>query len=957
MNVGMTWNEEVETNSALSKPHCAVTTAAVKHLSCSACLVLIHSIWSIAFSGEAAAVRWEERFAQPPADARILRIIHNWPDQPDAQDLIISRMSTQGFGGVVCNVSFDNYLESETKWLAFKRAVQAAKQAGFALWLYDERGYPSGNAGGLTLRDHPEWEARGLLVASAESQGGHVALELPPGKLVLAGAFPVRAGQIDLTKKVDLEGRVHGASLDWEAPIGRWRVLALTEDRLYEGTHADGNLHAKIPYVNLLMPEPTARFVEVTYGGYAKQLGDDLGKFFMATFTDEPSLMSLFLKPMPYRPLPWAENLPREFRQRRGYALDASNLPALVADAGSAGTRIRYDFWQTVGELVSENFFGQIQARCRRLRVPSGGHLLLEESIVGHVPLYGDFFRCIRRLDAPSIDCLSSLPPEVPWFSARLLSSAAELEGRPLVMSETSDHSQRYRPAGDSRPKRTVTETEIRGTCNRQIVAGVNCMTSYYSFQDLSDEQLRRLNEWVGRCCTALRGGHQVADIAVLYPAESLWTRFIPSRHWTQEATAAARIESLYRAATESLFSSQRDFTFVDSRALTEAKVKSGVLVHGKLCWRAVILPGADTLPIAAWENLARFVRQGGLVIALGALPANSEAEFPSARVQALAKEIFGESPVGASAAQEPHSCANAKGGAGIFLPAGLEALLPRVLDGLMQQDVKVREARSPLRVTHRRVENREVYFIINDSDKPWAGQVEFRATGTGERWNPATGGMEESLAASATRLTLEPYGAAFFRFTTAKPPQRRALDRGVLPSLSLRTLPETEPTVTHGEFVRAELTTGTAHARAGSPAWQAVAVLTKAKVDTHLFTQFRYPEALDLSDADCLAIETRIPEGQTTPNQLLVILHEEGGGDFIAETGRSLASPGREDTLVALNRFKLAGWSQDADGILDLRKVGDIRIGWGGYFGAEGEKVQFSVALPQVGVVLQSHE
>lgn len=942
-------------NSALSKPRSAVTTAAVKHLSCSAWLILMHSVWSIAFSGEAAAVRWEERFAQPPAEARILKIIHNWPDQSDAQDLIISRMSTQGFGGVVCNVSFDKYLESEDKWFAFKRAVQAAKQAGFALWLYDERGYPSGNAGGLTMRDHPEWEARGLLAASAESPGGHVALELPPGKLVLAGAFPVRAGQIDMAKKVDLEGRVHGARLDWEAPAGRWRVLTITEDRLYDGTHADGNLHAKIPYINLLMPEPTARFVEVTYGGYAKHLGDDLGKFFVATFTDEPSLMSLFLKPMPYRPLPWAENLPREFRQRRGYALDASNLPALVADAGSAGTKIRYDFWQTVGELVSENFFGQIQTRCRRLGVPSGGHLLLEESIVGHVPLYGDFFRCIRRLDAPSIDCLSSLPPEVPWFSARLLSSAAELEGRPLVMSETSDHSQRYRPAGDSRPKRTVTETEIRGTCNRQIVAGVNCITSYYSFQDLSNEQLRRLNEWVGRCCTALRGGHQVADIAVLYPAESLWTRFIPSRHWTQEATAAARIESLYRAATESLFGSQRDFTFVDSRALTEARVKSDVLVHGKLCWRAVILPGADTLPIAAWENLARFVRQGGLVIAVGAPPANSETEFPSVRVQALAKEMFGESLVRASAAQGPQSCGNAKGGAGIFLPVGLETLLPQVLDRLLQRDVKVSGPRSPLRVTHRWLENREVYFIINDSDRPWAGQVEFAATGTGERWNPATGGMEESLAASAAHLNLEPYGAAVFRFASRNALQRRTLDQRMLPTLSLRGLPETEPTVPHGEFVRAELTSATAHARAGSPAWQALAVLTKAKVDTHLFTQFRYPKALDLSDADCLAIETWIPEGQTTPNQLLVILHEDGGGDFIADTGRSLGAPGLEETLVALNRFKLAGWSQDADGVLDLRKVRDIRIGWGGYLGAEGEKVQFTTALPQIGVVLQN--
>jgi hypothetical protein len=515
-----------------------------------------------------------------------------------------------------------------------------------------------------------------------------------------------------------------------------------------------------------------------------------------------------------------------------------------------------------------------------------------------------------------------------------------------------------------------VTEAEIRGTCNRQIVAGVNCITSYYSFTDLSDEQLRRLNEWVGRCCTALRGGHQVADIAVLYPTESLWTRFVPSRHWTREAAAAARIENLYRSAAESLFASQRDFTFIDSRAVREAVVESSTLVHGLLRWRVIVLPGVDTLPLAAWENLARFVRQGGVLVALGTAPANSESEFPSARVQTLAKEIFGESGTGFSSAREPQFHVNAAGGAGVLLPGGLEGLLPLVLDGFLEPDVQVADVKgipdaanrvwkpkSPLRVTHRRLDDREVYFVINDSATPWTGRLDFAAAGSGERSNPATGQREETLAASTAGLNLEPYGAAFFRFASAKARQRRTVTSGALPNLVLRAVPEAEPTMGHGEFVRAELTPDAAHSGPGSPAWQAVAVLTRAKVDTYLFLLFRYPQPLDLSDADCLAIETWVPDGQSTPNQLLVILHEEGGGDFLAETGRSLAAPGRERTFIPLTRFQLAGWSKDADGVLDPKRVGDIRIGWGGYLGAEREKVQFSAALPQGGAVTHDRE
>ncbi len=133
---------------------------------------------------------------------------------------------------------------------------------------------------------------------------------------------------------------------------------------------------------------------------------------------------------------------------------------------------------------------------------------------------------------------------------------------------------------------------------------------------------------------------------------------------------------------------------------------------------------------------------------------------------------------------------------------------------------------------------------------------------------------------------------------------------------------------------------------------WRAKGAITKSKVDTHLFAQFHYAEPLDLSAAECLGIETWVPEGQKTPNQLLVIVREEGGGDFLANTGRSLGAPGRERSIIPLRQFQLAGWSKgkDADGEFDLKRISEIRIGWGGYFGQEGEEVQFTVAVPQAG-------
>jgi hypothetical protein len=883
------------------------------------------------------------RFTDPPLESRILKIIHSWPDDPSAQDNLIRQLSRQGFGGVVCNVSFDEYLRSDAKWKAFTRAVTTARKAGWSLWLYDERGYPSGTAGGIVLREHPEWEASGLLIAESQTCGDTVSLIMPPGRPFLVGALSQHDGKIDPAGIIDLAGQVRDGRLNWQPPRGRWRVLAITLNRLYEGTHAEGNLADHIPYINLLMPGPTRRFLEVTHEPYANHLGTDLGKYFVATFTDEPSLMSLFLKPMPYRVLPWAPNLPSEFMKRRGYAIEPI-VPDLVLDGGSRGEKHRYDYWLTIAELVSECYFGQIQDCCQGHHLRSGGHLLMEEGLVAHVPLYGDFLRAARRLDAPSIDCLSSLPPEAPWFIARLLASAAGLEGKTVVMSETSDHAQRFRPPGDKRPARDVTEAEIRGTLNRLFVGGVNCITSYYSFAGLSDTALQRLNTWVGRCGTMLSGGHQVADVALVYPVQSVWPRFVPSRHWTGEAHAATEVEDTYRAAMESLFNSRREFTIVDARAIDDAAIRDGALVHGALRWRVVVLPAVDTLPLAAWQKLARFARDGGVVVALGLLPANSEAQFPSPQVLALARELFG------NASGVPTSLAHSSGGGGVFLPHGSEGLLPIVLDGLLEPEISVSPPAAPLRMTHRRVDGHDLFFVINDAPRPWSGEVEFSARGMAETWDPASGKVFPHSNSSRISVALDDYGATIVRFSRPPESQRARLNPGSLPNLSDSAMPRVEPAVAHGTHVRCELTSGSIAEKPHEPGIQARATLTKGGVDTYAFVRFHHEPSLELDSDDCLIIDSWVPTGQRTRTNLLLILHESGGGDFLADSGRSLASPGHARSYVPLSRFQPAGWSTDADGVLDVSRISDLSVGWGGYIGQEGERVEFTVAAPRIG-------
>lgn len=858
-----------------------------------------------------------ERFADPPGSARILPIRHRWPDDPEAARMQLATDLANGFGGAATNVDFRGYLEDEAAWARLRDIVTTAREAGASLWLYDEEGYPSGAAGGIVLRDHPEYEARGLLVAEAVSRGEAVELTAPPGRVVMAVALPLGDDGVDLTRAVPLTATA-GGPLRFEPRGGEWLVQIICDDVLYEGTHATNNVFRDRRVPNLLVAEATDYFLRVTHDRYAERFGANLGDTFVSTFTDEPSLMSVFLKPMPYRPLPWSPDLPRAYQARWGEEIWPI-LPLLAADGPGAG-RARYRYWQLIAETTAANYFGVIRRWCEAHGLRSGGHLLYEEPLLMHVPFYGDFMASARELTAPSIDCLTSLPETVPQHIGKLVASAGELEQNTVTMSEASDFAQRYRPAGDTRPLVQVSEAQIRGSLHRQQISGINTFTSYYTWDGRDQAELRRLNEQIGRVNTLIRGGHLVADVAVVYPVNSVWPHYRPRQHLATDAPGAVAIAQAFQSAVDQLFGAGRDYCLVDARGLAEATVEGDTLVHGDLRWRVLVLPGVETLPAAAWAQVAAFARGGGAVVALGPRPRNSEAEFPSPAVQALGEELFGA------------------GGRGVWLDAGEEILLAAVVDGLLERDVSWQPA-GPLRTTHRRVEEHDLWLVINDGDQPWSGTITVAGEGEGELWDPVDGSRRPIGDGT---VTLPEYGAMIVRYPAARERQRR--EGGAPARPALRALSFEAVTVGHGEQVDGELSEG--RIEGDLRAWTAVGRLTRGEIDTHLMVQFRLPAPLDLSATDWLVVDTWVPDGQESGPNLLVVAADADGSVFLAEAGRSLGRPGKATAYVPWSRFTPLG-QQGGDGRLDRSKIVAITVGWGGHIGREGDRIEFTCTAP----------
>ncbi len=886
-----------------------------------------------------------ERFANPPASARILPLHHRRPDSAKAADAEIATLRRRGFGGMASNVNpGTNYLRSATAWDTLRHVARQAKSAGMAMWLYDEDGYPSGTARDLVLRGHPEWEARGIMIAATNAAAGtRVSLPLPPGTFRRALACPLKDGVLlDLDAAVNLDAFAMAGAVAWDVPAGgaaKWCVLGMTEDYIYEGSHAERCLSPR-HYINLLMREPTACFIEVTHDRYAKELGKDLDAF-TSTFTDEPSLMSCWLSPMPYYVLPWCPDLPADYKARTGRDLLADVPSIAFEDAAGRTMRNRYDFWNMVGDRVSRNYMGQLTEWATKHGILSGGHLLSEEGVGSHVPFYGDFFRCLRALSAPGIDCLTSIPSTVPWITAQFGGSAGALNGSRKVMCEASDHSQKYRRKGDTRPVYQVSEAEIVGSLNRLVWGGVNTFTSYYRWGPFKDDAINRINTTVGRSVTLMSEGYNSAEVALLYPAEALMTTFSPGLRWGR-GHENKNVAECFRTCGHSLFIAGRPYMFVDARALRESKLDGDRLAHGDLRWRVVVLPAATTLHSEALRKLHAFWKAGGAVVSVGACPENSERAFPDVEMRRLCKEMFGPDAMMKSFSVSR----SAAGGVGVFMMGQQACQLAEIIDHIIEPVVTVaaNSEKARLRVARRRTAEGDVFFLLNDGADAWQGSVRICGGGAADLWIPRTGEHGPAPVSDGC-ITLAIPGYEAVMLTTPRPAEPARMEFDGNASFRLETVP----------FGQAPSVSAPSHPDAASVSYsdlsdgfvRAEATILKSNVDTFMFVPFKYRSSPFKDGMKGVSATVRVTANQPYAPGLIVFALAADGSLYLANAGRSLCEKGAGRVFVPFSAFSPFGKHSNGAKPFDPAQIIALRFGFGGYYGEAGQIISMDVSRP----------
>ena len=550
----------------------------------------------------------------------------------------IDKLCRMGYGGVVMNVDYNNYLKDPSAFELFFECAEYVKEKGMRVWIYDEQYYPSGAAGGLTLAGHPELEALALVCVSGnfsvdETVGAvRVASPLGHSELKYAFAAPIVDGTVDHSHRTDISAcKDLGGGLAFDAPVGEWRVWCFFLRPLYELTKFCDGTRASRRYINVFNKAAVERFYKVTFeDGYLSHIKGKLGDVVDAIFTDEPyspfysryhhdygetkrtqmPSCSIYDKPhrgveiYPY--VPWEMSVVDRYKERYGRSI-IDTLPDLF-DETPATKAARIDFYTLMSDMSKEAFPEQMAQKLAEEGVLFSGHYYGEEGLDFHPIFYGDVIDHLGVMGIPGCDCLwSDLDVLRYSMACKVASSAAHVNCRDEAMIEASNMVDK---------DQAITLHRLKAAVSVMFAHGINRITSYYGENLLCESEMREFADYVTALTDLFNGGKYRVNTLVYYPFENLCADRTPMG--IREGTFVGEDHLGVGSASAELMKHRVYFDLINKKKLLTCRVGDECLIapNGEKIYHVV-------LPAVAWldeevESLLLKAKSAGVEIIYG---------------------------------------------------------------------------------------------------------------------------------------------------------------------------------------------------------------------------------------------------------------------------------------------------------------------------------------------------
>lgn len=603
-----------------------------------ACLASALMTLAVALASPAPAAlpdRLAAQFANPPMEyrPRPLYWLNGTLDPAVLRAQVAAMRDRCGFGGfapLAMAGTRPAYLGDEY-FARYRVMLDEARRLGMKVILYDDVDFPTGSAGGRMRARYPGDMAKNLRKLEREVAGpATVEMEAPEG--VLMAAVAMETGS---RRRVEVRGAIHAGRLEWQAPVGRWRVMLFT--CVPEGS-----------VVDYLDPVAVRRFLSLTYDQYAARFGADFGKTITLSFFDDVALAYTS------GGRTWTSSYNDRFRRSRGY--DPSLLyPALWYDIGPGTEAARAALFGFRAELMSGGFVRTVHDWCAAHGIQCMGHPAGNYN-PQPVEVSGDNLLFYKHCDVPLVDSIHYYKHGRDGF--KLPTSAAFNYDRPLAAVEIYGN---Y-------PDASVDTAMLYRSAMELFARGVNVILPHGTWYDPArmtippeiSERNRRFgadlpaySAYAGRCSLLLQGGRHVADIGVLYPVDAMQAAYrfdVPGKqqpNWGYDAPPGTDYLSISGRLTGTV---RRDFTFLHPGVIRDrCRVGGKALVLdnrvNREAYRVLVLPGGRVI---SWPVLCKafeFYRHGGKVVATTQLPLRSTEFGHDADVRRAVTAMFGIDP------------------------------------------------------------------------------------------------------------------------------------------------------------------------------------------------------------------------------------------------------------------------------------------------------------------------
>ena len=603
-------------------------------------------------------------------------------------------------------------------------------------------------------------------------------------------------------------------------------------------------------------------FSKAAVDDHLKTVGDRL----MQAFGDAPPY-AVFSDSLEVYGADWTDDLPAEFKKRRGYDL-IPLLPELANGTGEVSAEVRHDWGLTLTELVNERYLTPIddwaKAHGTRFRSQTYGHPA--------VSLSSNSLVALPEGEGPQWDRFSY---------TRWATSASHLYGRPITSAETWTwlHSPAFR----------ATPLDMKAEADRFFLEGVNQLVghgwpytppevaepgwSFYAAAVFNDHNpwwsvMPDVMKYMQRVSYLLRQGKAANDVAIFLPNDDAYSLFAMGKVSLSDNMP----KYITPALTQQVLAAGHNFDYIDAEAIQKVGIPYPVL----------ILPHVEHLSPETLKLIDAYVLRGGKVIVDGSFPDRAPGFEHAAEVSATVNTI---------------SQALMKQG-NVQLVSD-DGAVGAALASLVKTDVQLSPVATDIGFIHRQLDDADIYFMANTSNKTVTTSAAFSNIRKFiSKWNTVTG-EPVALDSGRVALHLAPYESVIVIFSDTEIGKHEAapgVDESVLADLTANWI-VSFPAI--GSTPAFEEKMGTAHSWADNP-------------KTEFFSgRATYKKTVSLTSADLEGAKTlKLDFGEGTPVTV----------DPAVKSGMRalLEGPIREAAVVTINGQRI-GSLWNAPYVLDV--------------------------------------